>query len=320
MERVLITGTTGFIGKALLECLPKDKYEIHTLERYVTGRYTLDQNKNIIRHHANLLDYAHVRHIISEVKPNIVVHLASISAVSFSYDHPIEVSEVNYVGSVNLAEACYREAPEFKQFIAAGTSEEYGMTLTDAKHKLTEDSQLKPNSPYAVAKAAFQHYLEYMGLAYNFPYTIMRPFNTYGRKDNNHFFIERTITQMLSQDKVYLGDPTAVRDWLYVDDHVNGYLKALGNKKAIGEIINICTGKGYTTKETADLIAKLTQFKGQILWHSTPKRPLDAQYLIGGNTKARKLLDWKPKYGLDAGLRLTIAHWRKGSKNKYSSN
>jgi nucleoside-diphosphate-sugar epimerase len=307
MDKVLITGATGFIGKELAAKL-KDKYEIHTLERYVTGRYSLDNNT--INHYTNLTDYSAVKNVIRKVKPDYVMHLAAISAVSFSYEHPIEVSEVDYIGSVNLAEACYKEAPDFKQFIFAGTSEEYGMTLQDTEHKLTESSPLIPNSPYAVAKVAFDNYLNYMGMAYNFPYTILRPFNTYGRKDNKHFFIERTITQMLAQDKVYLGDPLAVRDWMYVDDHVDGYLKALGNEEAVGNAINLCTGKGYTTKETAELIAKLTGFKGEIVWHSTSPRPLDAKILIGDNSKAKKILNWAPERTLEDGLKRAINHWK----------
>jgi nucleoside-diphosphate-sugar epimerase len=307
MDTVLITGSTGFIGRELAARL-KDKYEVHTLERYVTNRYSLDNNT--INHYANLTDYPAVKNIVREVKPDYVIHLAAISAVSFSYEHPIEVSEVNYSGSVNLAEACYKEVPDFKQFITAGTSEEYGMTLQDTEHKLMEDSPLMPNSPYAVAKVAFDNYLNYMGMAYHFPYTILRPFNTYGRKDNKHFFIERTITQMLTQDKVYLGDPNAVRDWLYVEDHVEGYIKALGNEKAVGGAINLCTGKGYTTKETAELIAKLTNYKGKIIWHFTPPRPLDAKILIGDNSKAEKILGLKPRYSLEEGLKKTIDYWR----------
>ena len=309
--KILLTGATGFIGQELLERLLIG-YEVHTLERYVTGRYSLFAG-NAIRHYANLADYAAVRGIVREVKPDIAIHLAAISAVSFSYEHPIEVSEANYVGSVNLAEACYRELPDFRQFITASTSEVYGTYLKDPKQSLTEDSPLEPNSPYAVAKVGFEYYLQYMRKAYGFPMTIMRPFNTYGRKTNRHFFIESVITQMLAdpEGKVYLGDPDAIRDWLYVDDHVEGYLKAIGNQNAIGEVFNLCTDTVYTTKETAELIADLTDFKGEIIWRTTQPRPLDAHILRGDCQKAQKKLGWTPRYSLKEGLEKTIGYWRK---------
>ena len=310
MAKILVTGGTGFIGKDLISRLVEKGHDIVTLERYVTGRYTLDNNTKIDITNANLTDYVAVKKIIKETQPEYVIHLAAISPVSFSYDHYIEVTNVNYLGTINLAEACYREIQNFKQFIFAGTSEEYGMTLQNPNQKLKENSELSPNSPYAVAKVASDLYLRYMHLAFKFPYTILRPYNTYGRKDNVHFFMERAITQMLNQNEVYLGDPEAVRDWLYVDDHVNGYLKALGNNKAIGESIQLCTGKGYTTKETADLIARLTNFEGKINWNTTQKRPLDAKVLIGDNTKAKELLGWEPKYTLEDGLKETIAYYK----------
>ena len=310
MERVLITGSTGFIGKELAAKLDEKGYEVHSLERYVTGRYSVDQKHKVIKHYANLTDFPAIKNIVKDIQPEYVMHLAAISPVSFSYDHYIEVTETNYLGTINLAEACYREVPHFKQFIMAGTSEEYGMTLTDKHKKLTEDSPLHPNSPYAVSKVAADLYLRYMHEAYNFPFTILRPYNTYGRKDNSHFFVERTITQMLKGDTVHLGDKTTIRDWIYVDDHVDAYLKALGNGRTIGEIIQVCSGKGYTTEATANIIAKLTNFKGKIIWNATPRRPLDARILIGDNSKAKKLLGWMPKYNLEMGLKKTIGYWK----------
>lgn len=310
MAKILVTGSTGFIGKELVYKLIQKGHSVVAIERYVTGRYSLDKNDNLELHNANLTDYPSIKRIISDTQPEYVMHLAAISPVSFSYDHYIEVTNVNYLGTINLAESCYREVQNFKQFIFAGTSEEYGMTLQDPDKKLKENSELSPNSPYAVAKVASDLYLHYMYLAYNFPYTILRPYNTYGRKDNVHFFMERAITQMLTQKDVYLGDSEAVRDWLYVDDHVEGYIKALGNSKAIGESIQLCTGKGYTTKETAELIAKLTDFKGQIHWNSTQKRPLDAKVLIGDNSKAKELIGWEPQVYLEEGLKRTIAYYK----------
>ena len=320
IKKILVTGATGFIGKELINKLLEKNFEVHVLDRYVTGRYGLDRKDNLIKHYANLTDYNRVRSIVREIQPNAVIHLASISAVSFSYDNYIEVSEVNYLGSINLAEACRQEANNLKQFMVAGTSEEYGMSITSNDKKLSESSKLIPNSPYAVAKVAVDNYLNYMGLAYDFPYTIMRPFNTYGRIDNKHFFIERTITQMLTQNKVYLGDPEAIRDWVYVDDHVDAYVKALGNDKAIKETFNICSGVGYTTRETAEIIAKLIGFKGETMWMQTPPRPLDAKVLIGDNSKAITYLGWKQQYSLEVGLRKTIDCWENIIQKSNSKN
>ncbi len=314
MEKVLLTGATGFVGKELALKLLDKGYEVHDVGRYVTGRYSFEGSKQVVSHYANLTDYSTIRSMVKEISPDYVVHLAAISPVAFSYDHYIEVTEANYLGTINLAESCHREVPHLKQFIAAGTSEEYGMTLKNTKEKLTEESPLQPNSPYAVSKVAIDFYLRYLHQAYNFPMTILRPYNTFGRRNNSHFFIERAITHMLSGEKVHLGDRTAVRDWMYIDDHVDAYMKALGNKKAIGETIQVCTGKGYTTGETAELIAKLTGFKGEIVWNSTPRRPLDARVLIGDNSKARRILNWEPKYTLEEGLKKTIKYWKGASK------
>lgn len=310
-ERVLLTGATGFVGSELAVKLAEKGYEVHVLERYVTARFTVDQDKRLVKHYACLSDCPAVKNIIRTVQPEYVIHVGAISAVAFSYDHYVEVTEVDYIGTINLAEACYREVPHFKQFLFAGTSEEYGMTLKDPKGFLTEESVLHPNSPYAVAKVASDLYLKYMFEAYNFPITIIRPFNTYGRKQNAHFFVERTISQMIKGDKVLLGDKTTVRDWLYIDDHVDLYVKALGNKNAIGQIIQGCTGKGYTCEETANIIAKATGYKGTVTWNSTPKRPLDAQNLVGDPAKAKRLIGWEPKVSFEEGLKKTIEHWKK---------
>jgi nucleoside-diphosphate-sugar epimerase len=121
MESILITGTTGFIGKELVPKFLEKGYEVHTIQRYVTGRYSFDRDSKEITHYATLTDFPAVKNIIRDVQPDYVLHLAALSAVSFSYDHYIEVTESNFVGAINLAEACYREVPHFKQFIMAGT-------------------------------------------------------------------------------------------------------------------------------------------------------------------------------------------------------
>jgi nucleoside-diphosphate-sugar epimerase len=307
-EKILVTGGSGFIGGHLIPSLSDAGYDVYSLERYVTGRYVLGGGRTVKTIFGDLCDLFATRKLVREIQPDAVCHLAAISAVAYSYDHPNEVLETNFVGTVNLAECCLREVPHFKHFLFAGTSEEYGNQDT---FPIKETAELHPNSPYAVGKVAADKYLKYMHNAYGFPVTVLRNFNTYGRRDNAHFIVERTISQMLKGKVVSLGTPDPVRDFLYVDDHIDSYLRCLGNEKAIGQAFNFCTGRGVTIAQLVNLIKKLTNFKGEVVWNTIPKRPLDIAKLVGDYAKAEKLLGWKPKYELEKGLELTINFWKK---------
>ena len=303
--RVLISGTTGFIGSALAPRLASLGHDVYCLERYVTGRYCLGMHHALKTVYADLNDHAEVDRHIRTVKPEIIIHLAAISAASYSYDHPLEVQQTNYEATVHLAESARKHDPNLKQFIFAGSSEMYGNQKT---FPITENARYHPNSPYAVARVAAFEYLQFMREAYDFPVSIPINFNTYGRRNNEHFVVERTIRQMLDNPNgtVKLGDPEPTRDFLYVDDHVEGYVRALNNPVSIGESFNVATGVGVTIRELADRIAKLTGFEGDIVWQTIPSRPSDIKYLIGDSSKLKKLLGWKPSVMLHEGLVRTI--------------
>lgn len=314
--RILVTGGTGFIGSHTIARLVDAGNEVYSLERYVTGRYVLGEKRDVKTVFGDLQEYFAVKRIIHEVQPEAVIHLAAVSPVAYSYDHPQEVIQINHLGTVNLAESCLRETPHFKHFLFASTSETYG----NGPSPRTEETPQNPNSPYAVSKLASEKYLLYMRDAYNFPVTILRNFNTYGRKDNTHFVVERAIVQMLQDPVVRLGDPTAIRDLMYVDDHVNAYLACLGKEAAKGEVFNFCTGRGVSIKELAGRIATLTHFAGEIQWNSIPARPLDIQELVGDYSKAKKSLGWEPKYTLEEGLKLGVSYWTSKVGVKTPSN
>lgn len=305
--KLLVTGGSGFIGSHLIPKLVELGHDVYSLERYVTGRYVLGRQRVVKTVFGDLRDHFAIRKIIREVHPEAVIHLASISPVSYSYDHPIEVIETNFLGTVNLAESCLRQVSHFKHFLYAGTSEEYG---NHENVPVKETAELRPNSPYAVSKVAADKYLQYMRDAYDFPVTILRNFNTYGRKDNTHFVVERTIVQMLRGKTVRLGDPTPVRDLMYVNDNVNSYLTCLDSEKAVDETFNFCTGRGVSITQLVELIKQLTGFESEIVWNTIPERPLDIAVLVGDYSKAKQILGWEPKFTLEEGLRLTIDFWR----------
>jgi nucleoside-diphosphate-sugar epimerase len=311
-KKVLVTGGSGFIGSHLIPKLVELEYDVYSLERYVTGRYVLGGRRPVKTIFGDLRDYFAMRDLIRKIQPDAVVHLAAISAVAYSYDHPNEVLETNFLSTVNLAECCLRDVPHFKHFLFAGTSEEYS---DQEDTPIKETAELRPSSPYAVSKVAADKYLQYMHDAYEFPVTVLRNFNTYGRKRNAHFVVERIVTQMLQRKTVTLGDPTPVRDLLYVDDHVNSYITCLEDEKAIGQTFNFCTGRGVSIAQLANQIKDLISFKGEIVWNTIPKRPLDVATLIGDNSKAKQLLGWKPKFTLKKGLQLTIDFWKTRAEN-----
>lgn len=299
--KIFCTGTTGFIGSHLMPILAEQGHDVCCLERYVVGRQFEGNNRRVV--HADLNDHATIKEIVIREQPEVVVHLASLSPVSYSYTHWAEVLQTNFVATANLAEVCRVHDEALKQFIFAGTSEEYGQ---QSDFPVKESAELKPNSPYAVSKVAADKYLHMMWDAYGFPVTIMRPFNTYGRSGNVHFITERVISQMLNCDKVELGDSTPIRDFIYVDDHVNGYVKAIGNKNAVNRVFNICSGEGISIKDYVDKIAELMDWHGEIVYDTIPTRPNDINCLVGDNGNARAVLGWRQTVSLEEGLTKTI--------------
>jgi len=310
---VMVTGGTGFIGSHLISKLTKNReFEVYNLSRYVTGRYVAGENVKTF--FADLRDYYAIQKAIRQLQPEIVIHLAALTPVSYSFDHPQEIIEVNFYGTVNLAEACLHYIPHFKQFIFASSSEVYG---NQDKFPISENFTPKPNTPYAISKFASEKYLIYLHNAYNFPITIMRPFNTYGRKKNRHFIVERIITQILEgKNVINLGNPDAIRDLMFVEDHVNAYLKVLDNPKARGETFNFCTGRKVSIKQLVEIINDLVNWGGRVAWNTIPHRPSDISCLIGSWKKAKKILNWEPKWKLEDGLLQTIEYWRGKLHNK----
>lgn len=303
--KILLTGATGFIGSHLLPAL--SECDTFSLERYMTTRYAHGFRRHVKTVFADLRDAHAIRGIIRDVKPDAVVHLAAISPVSYSYDHPQEVIEASLMATVNLAEACLREVPHLARFLFASTSETYG----NGPVPKTEETPQHPNSPYAVGKLAAEKYLLYMRDAYDFPVTVLRPFNTYGRKRDTHFVVEKVVVQMLNGGRVLLGDPEPVRDLMFVDDHVAAYLTCLHNERAVGQVYNFCTGQGIRIADLVEKTRTVTDFQGEVVWDTIPKRPLDIDVLIGTYTKAQDQLGWKPRVSLDEGLARTVDHWRR---------
>lgn len=320
--KVLLTGILGFIGSHMAEKLVKEGHEVYGVVRRVANRnMAVIENllNDITLLSGDITDYVSTRNAIRTANPDVVIHLAALSPVRDSFERPFEYQQANMVGAMNVAHALLElPDPQNRKVVAASTAEVYGL---QENKPLKETVSLCPSSPYAVSKAAADLYLQMMFNTFDLHGSIMRPANSYGRKFDTSFVIEYLVTQMLKGATVYVGAPNSIRDYMYVDDHVNAYLLAIENEEADGEIFNVGTGVGVSNRELAELIAKKIGFNmSKIKLGSYPPgypfRPLasDQPYIVLDSTKIRKTLRWSPTVGLDEGIDKVIAYFKKHSR------
>ncbi len=320
--KVLITGMLGFIGSHLAEKLVNNGDEVYGLVRRVANR-NLDAVGKILKDitliTGDITDYASTRNAIKTANPDVVIHLAALSPVRDSFERPFEYQQANLIGTMNVAHAML-ELPDAqtRRMLAASTAEVYGL---QENQPLKESLPLKPSSPYAVSKAAGDLYLQMMFYTYELHGTVMRPANSYGRKFDNSFLIEYLVTQMLKGENVYIGAPASIRDYMYVDDHINAYFLAIKSTKADGQVFNAGTGIGVTNRELAQMIAdKIGYDRKKIKLGSYPPgypfRPVisDQPYIVLDAAKIKRALNWSPHVNLSEGLDKVITYFREKPK------
>lgn len=318
MAKVVITGITGFIGSHLAKKLVEFGHSVYGLTR-PSSRRTLERIRNltndIVLMTADITDFMSISHALATADPDFICHVAALTPVRLSFERPFDYEKANFLGTMNVAHAMM-ELPDYKKrkMIAASTAEVYGVQTH--KKPLTEETPMKPSSPYAVSKVAADKYLQMVARVYDLNVVILRPSNTYGRKFDKSFMVEYLITTMLSNEKVYVGAPESIREYMYVDDHVNAYLLAM-EKGVGGQVYNIGTGKGLTNKVLAGKMArKLNYDSSRIVFGAYPPgypmRPVisDQPFIILDPTKAQRELGWEPKIGLNEGLDRTIKYWK----------
>ena len=300
MERILITGMSGFIGTNLKARL-EGTYEVYDLE-------------------CDLLDKPAIDRRLAEVDPQFIIHLAARTEVEKSFYEQTSFSSINYVGTVNMVESA-RQLKNLKLFLFSSTMETYGWQpesdlIRDGKPftipVFNEHTQQNPNAPYAVAKVACEYYLRYASRAFNFPWCAFRQTNTYGRADNDFFVVEQIITQMLKNpEEINLGYDKPYRNFLWIDDLLDLYLVALGKHELARDQI-FCTGpnNALSIADLAKKIADKLNWQGRINWGTKPKRDGEIYVLNSSNVKAKWVLGWEPKVDLDTGLDRTIEMWR----------
>lgn len=306
MPRVaLITGANGFVGKILAHYLRERNWLVR--EAVLPG-----QPEGPHCFACDVTDLSQVRKLVSRTDGlTHVFHLAAITFVPSSSANPAATIQVNVQGTINLLE-CTRVLHPRARFIFVGSAAVYGTPRTTP---VTEDHRLAPREPYAISKAAADHYCEYAARAYKANVVRMRPFNHSGAGQSDQFVLSNFARQAARIERgevppvIKVGNIDAARDFLHVGDVVRAYeLAALKGK--VGEAYNVSSGTGRTIRSALAALLSRVKVPVRIEHDKSRMRSVDVAEIVGSYEKLNKHTGWRPELPFENVLEDLLAYWR----------
>ncbi len=312
-KKILVTGSDGFIGSHLTEELIKKGYEVKAFVYYNSfnnwgwlDTFPKDILDEIEIFQGDVRDPNGVREAVKGV--DAIMHLAALIAIPYSYHSPDMYVDTNIKGTLNVLQAA-RDLGNIR-VLSTSTSEVYGT----AKYvPIDENHPFQGQSPYSATKIGADRLVESFYRSFELPATIVRPFNTYGPRQSARAVIPTIITQLLAgREEIKLGSLTPTRDFNFVKDTVNGFIKIYESDKTIGEEINIATQNEISIGEMAKELINQINPNARIICDEQRIRPENSEVnrLLGCNKKIMELTDWKPQYTFEEGLAETIKFLR----------
>jgi dTDP-glucose 4,6-dehydratase len=325
-KRILVTGGAGFLGSSVVRELCHASAQVAVLDNFSSGK---KEYLNNITHtngltiiEGDICDVGIVEKSMRQAE--LVIHLAALPFVPDSYYHPRDFFRTNVDGTLNLLLAASK-ANTVERFVYISSSEVYG----SAKQvPMDENHPTLPHSSYAASKLAADRVTFTISKELGLPVSIVRPFNTFGPNITQPYIVPEIIAQASSGNgELWLGNTEAYRDLTYVDDTARGIILSALGPGADGEVINLGSGSSISVRELALKITSLMGKKVVIRNDSSRLRPFDVGKLICDNSKAEKILKWRPMISLDDGLKRTIdwvknnsIHFQSPFRNWYRAN
>jgi NAD dependent epimerase/dehydratase len=308
-KSILVTGAGGFIGSQLVQSLIEKGAHVRAFVRYNSRG-----DKGLLKYlpskfqpemeviAGDLRDEQAVEQAARGV--DTIFHLGALISIPYSYIHPFEVIECNMMGSLNVLNACRKFDCKL---IHTSTSEVYG---TGIHIPMNEEHPLRAQSPYSASKIAADKIVESYQKSFDVHAVTVRPFNTYGPGQSARAVIPTIITQALTSNEIHLGNLETQRDFTYLTDTVNGFIKAAETENIDGETFNLGSGKEITIADLAEKIIRLVGRSVSIKVDPVRLRPEKSEVmrLLSDNSKALNRLGWQPQVDIQTGLEQTI-HW-----------
>lgn len=320
-KKILVTGADGFIGSHLTEALIRRGCQVRAFVYYNSFNSWgwLDEAEPHIKRELDVFagdirDSYGVKEAMKEC--DVVLHLAALASIPYSYHSPSTYVETNILGTLNILQAARELSVE--KVVQTSTSEVYG---TAQFVPITEDHPLQGQSPYSASKIGADQMAMSFYRSFNLPVAVIRPFNTYGPRQSARAVIPTIITQLASgREQIKLGSTSPTRDMNYIFDTVAGFIAIAEAENATGEIINIGSNYEIGIKDLANLIANIMGKTIVIESEKERQRPekSEVQRLWADNDKAKRLLGWEPNFagldGLKKGLEETVS-WFSNPQN-----
>lgn len=304
---MIVTGAAGFMGSHLVDYLINKGHAVYCVDD-MSGGYWRNVNPMSTFVQLDLRDAAQTEKVIAELKPKYIYHLAADASVGRSQFVPRECSERNYFAFLNLIVPAIKFG--LKKIVIASSMDVYG----DQEPPFHEGMPTKPVDIYGISKAAMEQATEVLSKVYGFDYTIVRPHNVYGPRQNiadpYRNVVGIFMNRIMRKEPLYVyGDGKQKRAFTYSDDNIPYFAEIMFNPKANGEILNLGPTEEETINKLAQLVQKEFGVKSEIVY--LPDRPLEVKNAYCTYDKAVKLLGYKTSTSLEEGIR-KMTQWAKG--------
>ncbi len=315
-KRIFITGGAGFIGSALISRLiENNKITVFdNLNRNAIQHTTFSKHKNIELIKGDVLNLEYLMEASKDAQ--IFIHAAGIAGIDNTLKDPVNTLRVNMLGIANALEAI-KNSKSIEKFIEFSTSEVFGSNALNSEESDSAEIGAVGAArwTYAISKLAGEHLTHAYYKKHNLPNCTVRPFNVYGPGQVGEGAISVMVRRAINDEPLIIfGNGSQIRAWLYVDDMVDGLIKCLSNKKAIGESFNLGNAKAVTTiYGLAQIICKVLNSKSEIIFKDALSN--DIELRIPNTDKAKNLIDFEAKVGLEEGIKKT-ASWIKENLDK----
>ncbi len=306
-RRVLVTGATGFLGANLLLRLLASGAEVTLLARTPQASARLDGLLRTLARGGyprptiipgDLLDSS-VVHAAVGSRPQVVFHLAAAGVNPAAETRA--VLQTNILGTWNLLEACKRL--DLQRFVYSGSCSEYG-----SGRDLSEEMLPAPTTAYGASKASAGILVRTYAQTFGLPAVHLRPFMAYGPLERRGRLVPNTILSGLAGCEIRMTAGEQERDFVYVDDVVEGFLLAAvcPAEDCVGQVINLSSGQGTKIREVVSLILEIISCPVRPQFGALPYREGETWQQSGANRRARELLGWSPRTSLPEGLERTV--------------